>query len=558
MGCMARDIHTPHRVACGRLPSVKRALLLLPFLVLDASAAVSPHAIAAHIRFLASDALEGRETGTRGYDTAAAYVAAQFEAVGLETVGGSWMQPLKLRGAAIEEASSSIAIDGAMLVSRKDYILRPDFARTTTDVAGPVVLAGFGVTAPELGWDDYRTVDVRGKIVLLLSGAPASFAVDQRAYYSAGDVKRKNATLHGAVAVLTLSSIGDEKRYPFAKRAAQSSATSMVYLAPDGTPSGVTPSLRAQATLSRQAADRLFAGAPTTLETVLADAEQGVAHSMPLKTSVAIHTASNFSEVSSANVVGLLRGRGAALRNEYVVVTAHLDHLGNHPPAGGGDGLYNGAMDNGVGIAVLIEMARAMSQRPRGERSVLFVALTAEEKGEQGSEFFVHFPPVNADAIVADVNMDMFSILYPVADVAPLGGEHSDLGALAARAARETGFEVSPDPLPEEVRFIRSDQYSFVKAGIPAIHIKAGNRSTNPAVDGAKVTRDWLRTIYHSPKDDLSQHFDFASGARYAELNQRLVEAIASGPRPRWKSGDFFGGLFAHPTGRKATITLRH
>jgi len=537
---------------------VKRVLLLLPFLAFDSVAAVSPHAISAHIRFLASDVLEGRETGTRGYDTAAAYVAAQFEAAGLEPIDGSWMQPLKLRGAAIDESSSSISIDGQALISRKDYILRPDFARAMLDVSAPVVLAGFGVTAPELGWDDYRSVDVRGKIVLILSGAPPAFPVDQRAFYSATDVKRRNAGLHGAAGVLTLSSPGDETRYPFAKRASQSGGTSMQYLHPDGTPANVVESLRGQATLSRGGAERLFAGAPISIDVLLADAERGVTHSFPLKATVAMKTATRFSEVSSANVVGLLRGRGHSTGDQYVAVTAHLDHLGNHPPSGGGDGLYNGAHDNAVGIAVLIEMARAMSQRPRPERSVLFVALTGEEKGEQGSDFFVHHPPVRPEAIVAEINMDMFTMLYPVADVVPLGGEHSDLGALAARAARATGFEVSPDPFPEEVRFIRSDQYSFVKAGIPAIHIKAGNRSTDPSIDGAKITRDWLRTTYHTPHDDLSQHFDFASGARYADLNQRLVEAIANGPRPHWKSGDFFGGLFAPPTGRKATIRLRH
>lgn len=537
---------------------MKRALALLPLLALDAVAAVSPHAIAAHIRFLASDALEGRETGTRGYDTAAAYVAAQFEAAGLEPIDGSWMQPFKLRGAVIDESSSSIAVDGSPLLSRKDFILRPDFARESVDVSGPVVLAGFGVTAPELGWDDYRSVDVRGKIVLIVSGAPQSFAVDQRAYYSASDVKRRNAASHGATGILTVNAPGDETRYPFTKRAAQSGATSMQYLQPDGSASGVIPSLKGQAALSREAAARLFDGASLTLDVVLADAEKGQAHSIPLKPQVTMHTATRFSEVTSANVVGLLRGRGPMRRDEYVAVTAHLDHLGNHPPSRGGDGLYNGAMDNAVGIAVLIEMARSMAARPRPERSVLFVALTGEEKGEQGSEFFVHFPPVPAKAIVADVNMDMFTMLYPVADVVPLGGEHSDLGALAARAARATGFDVSVDPLPEEVRFIRSDQYSFVKAGIPAIHIKAGNHSSDPSVDGTKVTREWLRTMYHTPHDDLSQHFDFPSGARYADLNERLVESIANGPRPRWKRGDFFGRLFASPTGSKATITLRH
>jgi Zn-dependent M28 family amino/carboxypeptidase len=290
---------------------------------------------------------------------------------------------------------------------------------------------------------------------------------------------------------------------------------------------------------------------------VLADAENGVAHSFPLTATASMKTVTRFAQVQSENIIGVLPGSDAKLRDEYVVVSAHLDHLGNHPPANGGDGLYNGAYDNGSGIACLIEIARNLAAGPRPKRSVLFVALTGEEKGEQGSEYFVHFPPVPKRQLVADVNMDMFLMIYPVADVVPLGGEHSSIGAMAATAARAAGFDVSPDPYPEEVRFIRSDQYSFVKAGIPAIHLKPGNKSSDPSVDGAKLTRDWLRTIYHSPKDDLSQTFDFASGARYAEANLRLVRAIADAPsRPSWTPGDFFGEKFGRGA-RKATITLK-
>jgi Zn-dependent M28 family amino/carboxypeptidase len=309
--------------------------------------------------------------------------------------------------------------------------------------------------------------------------------------------------------------------------------------------------------LSSETAAMIFNGATIALDRVFADAETGVAHSFPLIATASIKTVTRFAQVRSENIIGVLPGSDAKLRDEYVVVSAHLDHLGNHPPANGGDGLYNGAYDNGSGIACLIEIARNLAAGPPPKRSVLFVALTGEEKGEQGSEYFVHFPPVPKRQLVADVNMDMFLMIYPVADVVPLGGEHSSLGAMAVTAARAAGFSVSPDPYPEEVRFIRSDQYSFVKAGIPAIHLKPGNKSTDPSVDGAKLTRDWLRTIYHSPKDDLSQTFDWASGARYAETNLRLVRAIADAPsRPSWTPGDFFADKFGGDD-RKATITLR-
>jgi len=518
---------------------------------------VPPAAIASHIHFLASDVLEGRETGMRGFEVAAEYVRAQFEAIGLQPIHGDWFQHFALRVATLDEEHSSFALNGKPLVIRKDFLLRPDFARDSVAVDAPLVMTGFGVTAPELHHDDYAGIDARGKIVVMFSGAPKPFPSDQRAYYSSSDVKRHNAAAHGAVGILTISTTTDELRNPFEKRGRQSGIVPMTYLDAGGNPVDVLESIKGSASLSGKAAETLFAGAAIPLDRLLADAENGVTHSFALDGTASIKTVTRFSQVTSENIIGVLPGSDATLRDEYVVVSAHLDHLGNHPAADGSDGLYNGAYDNASGIACLIEIARGLAAGPRPKRSILFVAFSGEEKGEQGSEYFVHFPPVPARQLVADVNMDMFLMIYPVADVVPLGGDHSSLGAAAATAAHAAGFDVSPDPYPEEVRFIRSDQYSFVKAGIPAIHIKPGNKSTDPAVDGAKMTRDWLRTIYHSPHDDLSQRFDFASGARYAETNLRLVKAIANAPsRPEWVKGDFFGETFGR-AGRKATITLR-
>lgn len=525
------------------------------------SRVIDSRAIAAHVRFLASDALEGRETGMRGFEVAAEYVRAQFEAIGLQPVHDDWFQRFALRAAALDEKASSLSINGTPLTIRKDFLLRPDFARTEVNVDASLVLAGFGVTAPELHHDDYAGIDARGKIVVVLSGAPKPFPSDQRAYYSSSEVKRQNAAAHGAVGMLTISTTTDEARSPFEKRAKQSGIMPMTYLDSNGKPVDVVEAIAGSASLSRPAAESLFSSATMPLDRVLADAETGVAHSFALPGTASIKTVTRFSEVRSENIIGVLRGSDPALRDEYVVVSAHLDHLGNHPQADGSNGLtdalYNGAYDNASGIASLIEIARALEAGPRPKRSVLFLALTGEEKGEQGSEYFVHFPPVPVRQVVADVNMDMFLMIYPVADLVPLGGEHTSMGAMAVAAAHASGFDVSPDPYPEEVRFIRSDQYSFVKAGIPAIHLKPGNKSSEPGVDGAKMTREWLRNIYHSPRDDMSQRFDFASGARYAETNLRLVRAIANAAqRPAWTDGDFFGETFGRG-GRKATITLR-
>ena len=534
---------------------MRKSILPLIFLLAASavgadSPAVEAQAIEAHIRFLADDVLEGRETGTRGYDVAANYVAAKLMALGLEPAGseGSWFQPIRFRSAQLDPEKCSFSIKDASgtmkLEHRKDVLIRPYFVDSSADVSAPVVFAGFGIVAPELKHDDYAKVDVKGKIVLVLTGAPSTFPSDQRALYSAGEMKEAAAAKRGAVGLIHVRSITDERRFPFEKSARQPNTSSMRYLDHDDNPADVEPRLKVGALLSKDAAARLFGKAPLTLDKVLDDAEKGIGHSFPLQATVTAHTETAFEVVTSKNVAGLLRGSDEQRREEYVLYTAHLDHLGAHGT--GADRIYNGALDNSSGIAALLEIAGAFAslEKPPA-RSVLFVAVTGEEKGEQGSEFFAEYPTVPPGSIVADINMDMFQMHYPVADLVALGGEHTTLGDAARRAAEATGFTISPDPQPEEVRFIRSDQYSFVKKGIPAIHLKAGAKSSDPAIDGEKVSREWLRTIYHTVHDDLSQKIDFASGARYAETNFRLGLEIADAPtRPEWKEGDFFAVVF--------------
>ncbi|HWS71149.1 MAG TPA: M28 family metallopeptidase [Thermoanaerobaculia bacterium] len=545
----------------SRFPSFPVAMLALAVsgslnaasLDIDADTAaardrIKPAAIAAHIRFLASDLLEGRETGSRGFELGANYVAAQFAALGLDATGddGTFFQKIDFRSARLITDRSSMSIDDngsvSTLTPKVDVLIKPDFARDVVDVHAPAVFAGFGIVAPELGRDDYAGIDVRDKVVVYLTGAPATFPHNQRAYYSNTQVKEELAAARGAIGVIVVKSNPDELRYPFEKSARQSDIVAMKRLN-RGVPAEFTPQLRGIASLSRGAAQRLFAHAPQPIEKILADADKGLTESFPLKVSVSIKTASAFDTVHSENVVATLRGSDPALRDEYVVLSAHLDHLGEHGPAA--DKIFNGAFDNASGIACLIEIARAFASMPQPPaRSILFAAFTGEEKGEEGSGMLARHPPVRG-SIVADVNMDMFLMLYPVKDLVPFGGEHSSLGETAKAAASAMGFELSPDPNPEEVRFIRSDQYSFVREGIPAIILKAGSKSSDPSIDGEKASREWLRTIYHTPKDDLSQPMDFASGARYAQTNFLLTLAVANDPlKPRWNVGDFFGDRF--------------
>lgn len=508
---------------------------------------IKPNAIASHIRFLADDMLEGRETGSRGFEIAARYVAAQFASFGLQPAGddGTYFQHIRFRGTkAVPEQCSFVMHDrghDVLLEQKKDVLIAASFLNEKEEIDAPLVFAGYGITAPELKHDDYASIRANGKIVVIITGAPSTFANDQRAYYSGGLVKAQIAAAHGAVGIISLRSNYDEARYSFEKSAHQSGMIAMHHLDANGRPADTIPQIRGVASISKSGAKLLFAHALMTAEQVLADADKNIAHSFPLNVSATITTASTFSELQSENVLAALKG--AKTPNEYVVVSAHLDHLGNH--GSGLDAIYNGAYDNASGIAAMLEISRAFASLPQPpDRSMIFVGLTGEEKGEQGSEFLASHPPAGG-TIVADVNMDMYLMLFPVKDLVALGGEHTTLGPIARAAAEKAGLTISPDPIPEEVRFIRSDQYSFVKEGVPAISLKTGSTSADPTIDGDKVTKEWLRAIYHTPKDDMSQPFDFATGVKYAQTNFLIALAAANGEaRPKWIAGDFFGEKF--------------
>jgi Zn-dependent M28 family amino/carboxypeptidase len=502
---------------------------MLPLLLF---AAISAANVKAHIDFLASDVLEGRETGSRGYDVAAQYVASEFEALGLSPS----FQPVRFRTATVDGANCTMRLGDQTFAHKKEVIFRPDFTRAASDAEGDVVFVGYGLK------NDYATMDVQGKIVAMLSGAPPNLPSDERAFYSDSLRKLQLAASRGAIGAMTIPTRTDLKRFPWEKAVTQPDMRGMRSLDGD-TVNDVVPEIRANVSLGPAAAAALFAHAPMTLDTMLDDAERSISHSFPTNVHASIHTATTYGTAESENVIGVLRG--STKPNEYVVYTAHLDHLGMRTGGTDPDRIYNGALDNASGDAALIEIARAFAALPqRPARSIAFVAVTGEEKGELGSNYFASHPTVSQ--VVANINMDMFTMLFPVGDVIALGAEHSTLGDFVADAAKRAGFTVSPDPLPEEVRFIRSDQYAFVKHGIPAITFKAGSKSLDPAVDGDKVTRDWLRNVYHTVHDNPDQKLDYASGARWADLNFYLGLAVANAPdAPQWKPGDFFGRIFS-------------
>lgn len=506
---------------------------------------VTAAALETHIRVLGADSLEGRGTGTRGFDKAARYVAGHFAQLGLEPAGTDrYLQAVPLRRARVVEASLVLAGPSGRreLARDRDYIAVPNLLHTRSEVTAPLVLAGFGVTAPDHAYDDYRDIDARGKIVVLLTGAPASFPPTERAHYASRQAKAQNAVQHGAIGLLIVRT--RDVSFPWDRSVRQARGGEMRWLAPDGTPSDVFPEIRAVAALSDTGAATLFEGATQSHAAVLSAAAEGRAPAFDIPLTATIRTVSTHERLESPNVAGLLRGSDARLRGEVVVFTAHLDHLGIGAPVRG-DSIYNGVVDNASGSAALLEIARAFTRAPqRPRRSVLFLAVTGEEMGLLGSDHFVRHPTVPIDRIVANVNVDGLSMLYPLRGMVPYGAEHSTLDATVQRVAARMGIELEPDPFPQEVFFVRSDQYSFVRRGVPSLFLFMGLRSDS-GVNGVARLREWMSSRYHTPQDDLGQPMNLEAGARHATLALLVGSEIANADeRPAWKPGDFFGRMF--------------
>lgn len=508
---------------------------------------IRPEALRAHMEFLADDLLEGRGTGTRGFQLAANYVRAQFEEMGLKPAGdsGSYFQNVRFRKSELlrDQCSLTIQRDGAeqKLVMDKDFVMVGDALRTDTNAEAPMVFVGYGVTAPKFNYDDYAAMDVHGKIVLALYGAPPSFPSAPGAYYSDSIVKLRNAAAHGAIGVLIVWGGRVEERTPFSELVRFYREPTMRWLDVKGVPNDVEPKIRVRATVSSSVATAMLEGSGKSWKEAVATALGSKPQAFPLAVTASIHVVSSHSAVESPNIAGILPGSDPHLKNEYVVFTAHADHLGISTPVNG-DNIYNGAGDNASGTAALIEIARAFTRLPQPpRRSLLFIAVTGEEEGLLGSDYYAHNPTVPIRQIIANLNMDEVSFLYDFKDIVPLGGDHSSLGAVAGDVARHMSLEVSPDPAPEEVFFVRSDQYSFVEQGVPSIYIGEGYKAVDPKLDGKKMQIDWESTRYHLPGDDMTQPLDFNALVKGTRVDLAAGYEIAQQTdRPHWNKGDFF------------------
>ena len=535
------------------------ALLLLTSVTLLAACAGEPSARAAnpgaedaaarwwtHVETLAGDEMRGRETGSPEHRKAADYVAGQFRLAGLEPAGTSdYLQAVSFRSRRILEDRSSlnIVVEGRELpVTLGEEAIFGMRIEPAPRVEAPMVFAGHGLRIPEVGHDDFAGLDVQGKVVVYVSGSPSSVPGALSAHYQSAAERWNTLKDLGAIGTLAIPN-PRTMDVPWERSSPNRLNPSMALADPS---LDQTAGQQVSITFNPARAVRLFEGSGHSLADMLKVADEGKAlprFSLPgiLRATVAVE----HQDVESHNVAGVVRGSDPALAGEYVVLTAHLDHVGVGAPVNG-DSIYNGAMDNASGIATLIESASAIAAA-RPKRSVVFLAVTAEEKGLLGSRYYALNPTVPREGIVANVNMDMFLPLFPLKLLTVLGLDESDLGDDVRAVAQEMGIRVQPDPQPQRNSFIRSDQYSFVRQGVPALSMFVGFEPGSPE---ANIRADWTRERYHAPSDDLHQPVDRDAAVAFTDLIGRLSVRVANrAAAPAWKSESFFR-RFVQPAAR--------
>lgn len=513
-------------------------------------AAVSPANLKNHVAYLADDNMRGRLPGTPEYETAVQYVEAQYRQLGLAPAGenGTYRQRVTIRNARLDVESSSLTLvrsgQEETLEFGRDYSLSPDMNTPQNAVEAPVVFAGYGISAPKLGYDDYAGLDVKGKIVIVLSRTPEErFGSTETAHLGRLSTKLAAAQAHGAAGLFTLPppTVGSGP-----SGGARQTPTVRGVVFPDGSVGGGAvnpfPSLKIAGSLTWSGLGKLL-GATEKSARELAAMVYNPSSSIRLEASFKASTRTTYEDISSYNVIGKIPGADPVLKDEYVIHTAHLDHVGVGRPING-DSIYNGAHDNASGVASLLEIARtyqSLKKAPR--RSVLIIMVTAEEMGLLGSAYFAQQPTVPKDRIVANVNTDMPTLLAPLLGVVPLGAEHSTIMQHVQKAAGHLGLEVMQDHMPQEVRFVRSDQYNFVLQGIPALHIKYGLKTNDPGFDLDGLIKDFTQNHYHKPSDELNESFNFEAGKTYVQLNFLISYSIANDPeKPVWNADSIFGG----------------
>ena len=532
------------------------ALMLLTWVSADAAEsgddAILQGRLEAHINFLADDVLRGRQPGTEGYDIAANYVASQFQQMGLLPAGtnGGYLQPVPLRRAWLSEGSAKLELlrdgEARSFAFVEEFYRSPSLAHSESELRAGMVFAGYGIDAPLLEYNDFDGLDVNGKVVVALSGQPLDFPSEEGAHFSSGREIMTNLVKRGAIGLIMIHTPRSEQRFAWKRVESLVGTPSMGWLDADGEVFASFAQLRGGAMMHFSAAEALFDGADLPLADLLArDAAGEPIPAFTLPGEIRMAQTSRHESISSPNVAGYLPGGDPLLSDEFLVYTAHLDHIGELHGKGHDDVINNGALDNASGISVMLETARLFGEGDAPRRSILFLAVTAEEKGLVGSEYFARNPTIPRKQLAAVVNLDMPLLLYDFGDVIAFGAEHSTIGDAVRMAAEREGVALTPDPFPEQNLFVRSDHYRFVQQGIPAVFLVTGVTSADGATDTTAIFEGFLKEHYHLPSDDLNLPINYRAAARFTRVNFGIGDIIANQlERPSWREGDFFGETF--------------
>ncbi len=557
--CEPADAPRPRSAAAGPAPAPAPLPSPAPAAKPEGPAAsrISATAIGGHIRYLADDLLEGRAPGTRGSDLAVRYIAAAMEGAGLEPAGegGTYFQKVPLVGIKAEPPAK-LRVRSAKGAAQqfdvgKDFVVMSGVQRPKGNLAeAEIVFVGYGIVAPEYQWDDYKDVDVKGKVVLVMNNDPAGdpnlFGGKARLRYGRWDYKYEQAAKKGAAGVVIIHT-DESAAYPW-HVVVSSNARERFEL-----PAGDEPRVEAKMWATEAASRAIAQMGGHDLDQLRRGAEGRDFKPTPLGARLGFAFANKVRKVESANVVGRRRGADPALGGEAVVFTAHHDHLGVGKPNEQGDAIYNGAVDNASGVATILAIAQAAAAEPPTRRAQLYVAVAAEEQGLLGSAYYCAHPTVPAGKIAANFNVDSVNRYGKTSDVSFLGFGKSSLDALVVEAARAQGREVRGDAYPEKGGFYRSDQYNFAKIGVPAVYLRGGPTFVGrPAGWGSERQKEYESHDYHQPSDHYDGTWDLSGAVQDAELLWAVARRVGDANElPTWKPGDEFEAA------RKAALSAR-
>jgi Zn-dependent M28 family amino/carboxypeptidase len=512
---------------------------------------IDSHEIDAHLRFLSSDLLEGRAPATRGGRLAAEYIASQLETFGVAPgVNGSYFQPVPIDVVRSSPSTISVTASGKANASLKftdDVVVWAGGPSTSSAAKGELVFIGYGAKAPEYKWDDFKGADLKGKILLVLVNDPPAppsepnlFGGKAMTYYGRWTYKYEEADPQGAAGILIVHTT-DAAGYPW-QVVVTSNSTDHRILPRDPK---LPPPIAVRGWITNDAATSLLAQAGLNLANLRKQAESRDFKPIPTGITIDAHFDNSVKRMQSENVLGVVRGSDPKLRDEYVVYSAHWDHLGIGPPDAKGDSIYNGASDNASGVADILAVAHSAAQSPKPRRSQLFLFVTAEESGLLGSEYFGAHPTVPVANIIANLNVDGGNILGRVRDLNVLGANKSSLGSSLAAMIRADGMRITPEAHPERGLFYRSDHFSLAKVGVPAISIGRGTDFIGRTKEwGLQQDEDYTAHRYHQPSDEYTPDFDLAGAVQLSEIVERFGRMLADTPSvPTWNADAEFKAI---------------